>query len=453
MPSTPKVSKLNATSVDILNAIRNNASANYKDYVPAAKATSESVREIGAVIMNFEALQNEFLTALVNRIGLVLITSKSYSNPWAVLKKGQLEYGETIEDIFVNIAKPYEYDPAVAESEVFKREIPDVRATFYTLNYKKFYKATVSQDQLRQAFLSLEGVTNLITKITESLYTSANYDEFITMKYMLAKQIIDGGIECVTVPDPETSPSKVITTIKGVSNNFEFMSNKHNRAGVENYTLKDDQYIIVNSKFDAQMSVEVLAAAFNMDKADFMGHRILVDSFGDLDVKRLNALLGSDVGYEEISQDVLNALDKIPAILVDKDWFMIFDNMQQFTEQYNGQGLYWNYFYHIWKTFGISPFVNAAMFIPATPSVTSVTLTPSAVTLTAGQSTLITATVETENFAPKTVTYTVDSDLAEVDVYGNVRVDASAESGTEIVVTATSTYDETKKGTATITIA
>ena len=31
MPTRPNISRLSATSVDILNAIRNNASANYQD--------------------------------------------------------------------------------------------------------------------------------------------------------------------------------------------------------------------------------------------------------------------------------------------------------------------------------------------------------------------------------------------------------------------------------------
>ena len=169
MAKIPEVKSLNATSVDILNVIRANASANYRDYIPKADATQESVREIGSIIMQYPQLQNEFLSALVNRIGRVIITSKMYENPWSMFKKGMLEYGETIEEIFVNIAKPFEFDPAVAESNVFKREIPDVRATFHIMNYQKYYKTTVQNDQLRRAFLSWSGITDLIGKIVDSL--------------------------------------------------------------------------------------------------------------------------------------------------------------------------------------------------------------------------------------------------------------------------------------------
>lgn len=451
MATTPKVVTLTNSSVDILNAIRNNATQNYRDYVPKATPDADSIRQIGAIIMDYPALQNEFLSALVNRIGRVLITSKMYDNPWAFFKKGLLEFGESVEEIFVNIAKPFQFDPAVAETNVFKREIPDVRAAFHIMNYQKYYKATISNDQLRQAFLSWQGISDLIAKIVDAMYTGANYDEFQTMKYMLARHILDGHMYPVEIPTVETDNMKsIVSVVKGVSNKFTFLSPNYNLAGVQTYTAKNDQYMLINSQFDATMDVEVLASAFNMDKAEFSGRRVLVDSFGSLDTARLAELFAGDSTYEEIGTDELEALDAIPAILVDKDWFMIFDNFYNFTEQYNGEGLYWNYWYHVWKTFSVSPFANNALFIPGTPGVTSVTVTPKTATVSAGQSVQLSAEVVTTNFAPKSVTWSVNSKHATVDNSGKVTVLSSAPASTSITVTATSTYDTSKKGTATV---
>ena len=451
MATTPKVVTLTNSSVDILNAIRNNATQNYRDYVPKATPDADSIRQIGAIIMDYPALQNEFLSALVNRIGRVLITSKMYDNPWAFFKKGLLEFGESVEEIFVNIAKPFQFDPAVAENNVFKREIPDVRAAFHIMNYQKYYKATISNDQLRQAFLSWQGISDLIAKIVNAMYTGANYDEFQTMKYMLARHILDGHMYPVEIPAVETDNMKsIVSVVKGVSNKFTFLSPNYNLAGVQTYTAKNEQYMLINSQFDATMDVEVLASAFNMDKAEFSGRRVLVDSFGSLDTARLAELFAGDSTYEEIGSDELEALDAIPAILVDKDWFMIFDNFYNFTEQYNGEGLYWNYWYHVWKTFSVSPFANNALFIPGTPGVTSVTVTPKTATVSAGQSVQLSAEVVTTNFAPKSVTWSVNSEHATVDNSGKVTVLSSAPASTSITVTATSTYDTSKKGTATV---
>lgn len=452
MATKPKIVTLTNSSVDILNVIRNNATANYQNYVPQATADADSIREIGAVIMDNPQLQNEFLSALVNRIGRVLITSKMYDNPWSMFKKGMLEFGETIEEIFVNIAKPYQFDPTVAESNLFKREIPDVRSAFHIMNYQKYYKTTIQNDQLRQAFLSWQGITDLIAKIVDAMYTGANYDEFQTMKYMLAKHILDGRMYPVTIPTVSDANMKtIVSTIKGVSNNYEFMSSKYNLAGVQTFSKKADQYLLINSKFDATMDVEVLASAFNMDKAEFAGKRVLVDSFGSLDIARLNILFADDPTYTQIGSTELEALDAIPCILVDKDWFMIFDNFYNFTEQYNGEGLYWNYWYHVWKTFSVSSFANNAIFIPGTPAVTSVTVSPENVTVKAGQSVSLSAVVQTDFFAPQTVDWSSSTEGVTVNKGGVVTVGTGVKAGT-VTITATSTYDSKKTGTSTITV-
>lgn len=449
MPTIPKTQTLNASSVDILNAIRNSASTNYRDFVPTAKSTPESIRRIGEIIMQYTPLQNEFLNALVNRIARVIITSKMYSNPLSMFKKGLIDFGETIEEIFVNIANPHQYDVEESESKVFAREIPDVRAAFHTLNYKKFYKQTIQNKDLNQAFLSWDGITDLISKIVNAMYTAANYDEFVTTKYMLAKAILDGRLSAITVDANDAKGA--VTKIKGVSNALTFMSNNYNVAGVQTFTDKNDQYLLVNSQFDSEIDVEVLASAFNMSKAEFMGHRILIDGFGTLDVTRLNALFKDDPNYEELSQDTLTALNAIPAVLVDKNFFMIFDDMYEFTENYNGQGLYWNYFYHTWKTFSMSPFANALVFVPAVPSVTSVTVSPTAITCKKGQSVQLSVSVETENYAPKTVNWKSDTDGVTVDINGHLTVATSVTAKTA-KITATSTYDNTKSGECTVTI-
>ena len=156
MATKPKVRTLTNSSADVLNAIRNSASVNYRNYVPVVTPDADSIREM-------PALQNEFLSALVNRIGKVIITSKSFSNPWAMFKKGFLDFGETVEEVFIAMARPFQYDPAVAEKELFKREIPDVQSAFHVMNFQKFYKTTTEEQDLRLAFLSEDGVYNLVS--------------------------------------------------------------------------------------------------------------------------------------------------------------------------------------------------------------------------------------------------------------------------------------------------
>ena len=453
MATVPKYKTLTNNSIDVLNAIRNSASTNYRDYVPVAHNGAD-FKSIGSIIMDSPSLQNEFLTNLVNRIGLVILSNKEYSNRWAMFKRGLLDYGETIEEIFVDLAKPFNYDIKESESKVFAREIPDVRTAFHVMNYQTFYKQTIQRHQLKKAFINEKGLIDLVQKIITSMYSGAEYDEFQMMKYMLAKHIVSGRIRPIQIPEVNATNMKQIAgVIKGTSNEFEFMTDKFNVAGVKNYTDKDKQYLIVNTHFDATMDVEVLASAFNMGKAEFAGHRVLVDSFGTVDDERLADIFIDDPSYEPLTDEEKAVLEDIPAILLDIDYFMIYDNLKEVTEQYNAQGLYWNYWLHVWKTFSVSPFANTALFVEGESGVTSVTVTPETLTLPAGASAVLGATVETTNFASKALDWATDNELATVSGSGVVKLDDSLETGTEIEVTATSVFDNTKVGTSTITVA
>lgn len=457
MAKAPAKTSLTGDSVKILNAIRGQASPYYQNMIPRATENDTSIREIGNIMMQFQPLQNEFLSALYNRIGRVIITSKMYYNPWAPFKKGLMELGETIEEVFVNIARAHTFNPEVAETEFMKREIPDVRAQFHTMNYQKFYKATISNDQLRQAFLSWQGITDLISKIVDALYTGHNYDEFMVTKYMLARRILAGQMYGHTVPVvTKDNAGDIVTEVKAISNELTYETKDYNLAGVYNFSDKQDQFIITTARFDAIMDVNVLAAAFNMDKAEFMGHRVQIDGFDRLDDARLAELFADDPSntYTPLTTDEKTALAAIPAILVDRDFFMIFDNLYKFTEDYNGQGLYWQYWLHAWKTFSTSAFANAVVFVPGEQSVTSVTVSPATATVNAGNGVKFTANVETENFAPTSVIWSL-RDAPEgisIDGNGNFTVAPTITGDREVMVLATSTFDSSKYGTATVTV-
>ena len=368
MPTIPKIKVLTNTSDVVINAIRNNASQNFKNYVPIATPDAESIKSIGNIIMDYPALQNEFINALVNRIASVIVSSKVYSNPYSFVKRGLLEFGETVEELFVDIARPRQFDPPSAETHFAKRELPNVRAAFHPLNYQKFYKVTISEDQLRQAFLSMNGITDLIGRITDSLYSAAEYDEFLVMRYMIAKAYLNNNVYALGTEGTSTETKAKATgkVIQSTTNLAGFMTDKYNAAGVKTFSRPEDLYIFMSVDFNSNMNFEVLASAFNIDKVEFMGRRVIVPDFWDFDYERLQMLLENYPDYKEFTQDEQAKLKKMQALIVDKNWFMIFDNLMKFTEFYNGEGLYWNYFYHTWKTFSYSPFHTAIAVVDGT---------------------------------------------------------------------------------------
>lgn len=439
-------------SANILNAIRNDSTVPqmYRDSVPITKGTRASVRNTTSIIINNDDLFNTFLTSMINRVGAVYLKNKMLKQPWGIFKRDVMEYGNIVENVFVDIAKPHTYDPSVAENEIYKREIPDVKTQFFVVNFYKFYKQTIQTDTLKQALLSDKGLYDLTDKIVLALLNGERNDEFLAMKYMLAREILAGNIETVAIPTvTKANAHDIVSVIKSTSNDLTFPNRKYNHAGVMNQTEKSEQFLICNSYFDSVMDVNVLASAFNMDKAEFAGRRMLVDGFGKFDTERLALLFADSEDYVPFTDEELAQLESIPAVLVDDDFFVLIDTNRKMGARFNEEGLYWNYWLHVWKTFGISEFSQAAIFIPGESTVSSVTITPSTLELVPDTTYVLRANVETVGFASKDVTWTSsDTTIAEVSSTGVL----TAKTAGTVTITATSVADTTKSGTCTVTV-
>lgn len=360
-------STLNASTIDIMNVIRQNASYDYQQSVPVV-STTEDIPKVGEIIYGTPAFANQFLNALVNRIATVRMQSATFNNPYSQLKKGYLEFGETVEDIFVSIANAVEFSAEKASAREFKRTFPDVRTAFHTMNWRVMYPVTIQDEDLKQAFLSMDGVQSLIAKIVDSVYTAAEYDEFLLFKYLLIKAIAHGQMKPKAIGDG-TDLKEGAVQFRSTSNLLPFISADNNIAGVKTNTPKERQIIFMDATFNAQFDVNVLASAFNMEKADFMGRLHIIDDWTSFDNDRFEVIRANSTGIEEVTAEELALLANVKAVICDENWFQVYDNNNKFTEKYVASGLYWNYFYHTWKTVSSSPFANAVVFVTSNASI------------------------------------------------------------------------------------
>lgn len=434
-------STLNASTIDILNVIRQNASYDYQQNVPEVASVND-IPKVGEIIYGTPAFANQFINALVNRIAIVRVQSATFNNPYSILKKGYIEYGETVEDIFVSIAKAVDFNVEKAAKREFQRTIPDVRSVFHVMNWRVMYPVTIQDEDLRQAFLSIEGVQNLIAKIVDAVYTAAEYDEFLLFKYLLIKAISHGKMYPTSI-GAGAELNEAAVQFRGTSNLLPFMSSEYNEAGVKTNTPKARQVIFMDAMFNAQFDVNVLASAFNMDKADFMGRLFLIDNWTDFDNERFDIIRANSDGIEEVTADELSLLANVKAVILDDNWFQVYDNNNKFTEKYVASGLYWNYFYHTWKTVSNSPFANAVVFVTSAADVAL----PSTVTVHVDAKDesdvatvfTISADFEEAGLEPQNVNFVqtkaLTSDGIAVQKYGGLIIPAS-KVGTDITLVA-----------------
>ena len=360
MPSRVALSTLNASTIDILNTIRQYASADYQSLVPSV-TTTDDIPKVGESLLAYPALANQFVSSLVNRIAFVQIKSSTFNNDYAELKKGMLQYGETVEEVFVQIAKAREFSVEKAPQREFARTLPDVRTAFHSINWKVQYPISVQQEDIRMAFVSADGVQDLIARIVDSVYVAEQYDEFLLFKYLLIKAVNKGKIYTRYLGTGALDDD-VAGAFRGMSNKLLFMSDKYNADGVTTNTRREDQYIFMDAEYNGRFDVNVLAHAFNMEKAEFMGKLKLIDDWTTFDNDRFDIIRANSDGLEEVTSTELSAMANVKAILIDREWFQVYDNLFNMSETPVHSGLYWNYFLNVWKTVASSPFSNAIVF-------------------------------------------------------------------------------------------
>ena len=351
--------QLNASTIDILNVIRENAPFEYQQQVPAVEK-SVDIPRVGEALYGSPALANTFINALVNRIALVSVKAATFNNAYAALKKGYLQFGETVEEVFVSIAKARHFDPEKAPARELARTLPDVRTAFHSINWRVQYPVTIQREDLRQAFLDEAGVADLIAKIINQVLTAAEYDEYLLFKYLIIKAVSHGKVYPVNAGADETSAA---VAFRAISNQLTFMKSQFNESGVLTTTPRENQYIFMDSTFNAAFDVNVLASAFNMDKASFIGKLHLIDDFTTFDNERFAQIRAESDCIEEVTEAEMAKMANVKAMLVDPEWFQIYDNETMFTETQVASGMYWNYFYNVWKTVSTSPFSNAVVFV------------------------------------------------------------------------------------------
>ncbi|ACH57075.1 major head protein [Bacillus phage Nf] len=402
-------------SYDIINAIRNSATDNFKTYVPLANA--ENVAEVGAGILVNQTVQNEFLTALVDRIGLVIVKSISLRNPLAKFKKGSLPMGRTIEEIFTDITKEKLYDVEEAEQKVFEREIPNVKTLFHERNRQSFYHQTIQDDSLKTAFISWGNFESFIASIINAIYNSAEVDEYEYMKLIIDNYYSKGLFKVVKVDDPMTSTGALTNFIKKARATALKMSlpqgtRDYNAMAVRTRSDVRDIHLFIDADLNAEVDVDVLAKAFNMDRTTFLGNVTPIDGFASTGLK---------------------------AVMVDKDWFMVYDTLQKMETIRNPRGLYWNYYYHVWQVLSASRFANAVAFVSGdeVPAVTQVIVTPAIASVKQGKSQAFTAYVRATDDKEHKVVWSVDGGSTGTSISSDGVLMVAANEANQLTVKAT----------------
>lgn len=341
------------------------------------KTTITDPAKLLSIMEQYPTTKNSFIDTLVNKVGKTLVFSKAYSNPLKALKKGKLEYGDSIEEIFVQMAQSKNFgehwgDSTTTEGDLIRELKPIVSALYLKKNFDKKFKTTIKDKDLIKAFYNSTGLSTLIQAIATSLQNGLNYLEYKYTKQTLTKFIGAGEI-LKDAPNAEGDLYQPVGTLKqeilsmqvngttnkeigldltekirAVAGNMQFMTDKYNVAKEITFSNPENLVIYTTPDTQALLDVNVIASAFNVSAANLNTKTVLVDEMP-----------------KTIYQSEAPIEGEVLAILADEDFLQVWDTYQSMGTFNNPEGQYTNYFASAEGIFAVCLFANVCVFYKA----------------------------------------------------------------------------------------
>lgn len=417
--------------VNSLNRIRELSSDIYHQYMPVITEDTD-ISAFGQPILNYQVVQNEFMSALINRIAATQFEVKYFNNPLRVLEGDRVPFGHAVQDIAVNKINARKFDVEDFAGLLAKYEA-DVKVQYLEVNSDLQYPVTITRAKLQKAFLSWDNLNSFIDEITNEMYNSAYIDEYNQVRALVTEAYLNNRVQIQTVSAvSDESTAKAFTEkARELFLNFQAPSSSYNAwakvggAGrpIITWTNPEDIVIIIKNSVRAKLDVQSLAAAFNVEYATLLGNIISVPDF---DVYNDDGTKHSDGSA-------------IVGILCDKAFFKIREQDRDFSDFWNPNNRTWQLYLNIVKMYATSLFANAVVFATSTPTVPATAVTPAKteVTVVEGADVVVPVTL-TPFQATTAVTATSSAEAkATVSVSGhNVTIHGESDGNATITVSA-----------------
>jgi hypothetical protein len=374
----------------VLNAIRSTSSSAYQSTIPMA--TAANIMDVGAAVLNAPtAIRNEFMSNLYNKVGLTLIDSPVVENEFAFLKKGTLEYGQMIEDIYVGLASS---EPYITGMNGNGSEYPDPFtikklphfSAFYSTILSRQYQVTRHLTDLRKAFHTGGGVEQFVAGMMNALVSAENFDDMRATIGLLARQIeaaqtapnFKGTVHLITDYNALYGKSVIADNcfqdqgfikyfanqLKKYSKRMRHLRSDLNIAGVPQTLPQSAQRIIMLEDVTVDFDTELLAWAYHADKFALNGIDE-IDAWYTIGADHSSTPVVSPesiVRKTKFSTAAGKSTQCVAAIY-DVDMVKIYNKERVASDQANNKGNYWNMFMSLEDIYACSPYKNFVAFM------------------------------------------------------------------------------------------
>lgn len=322
-------------SLDLLNGIRASASTAYADLIPLA--TRDNITNIGNSLLTYSTAKEYFFNTIANKIAQTVIRPNKAIDKFAKFKGEQIPYGDTLEDIYVDFIDEQAFDDTNTNPhEQFR---PSVNVEYHKIDRRRQFIMTISDDAIRSAFRSAEGVDSLIMELMNTLEQTVIKHDFVLGKELLASysaKYATQEITEITESNISTAGKDLMKAIKVAINDMGFLTDVFNYRSREVIKDKSELTLFLNKDIRAKLEVDLFANEFNFEQ-----------NLPNVDI---------------IELDDFGSMGDTYAVLISNDAMILRDQLNNTEQLRNPRAMTTNIFKNIWGLGSMRQHENAVLF-------------------------------------------------------------------------------------------
>ena len=388
-----------ADSVQLLNSIRDSLGGDYAERIPSAVRTN--IKDIGNTILSYTPHLNKFFTELMNRISKTVVKRvKDMDDIYAIFKNEDIPFGDTIQKIFVDILEAHAFEGTATQNpaSMLSIEKGTIHVEYTSVDRRLYYKVTISIPELKEAFVNVGALDNLIEALIGGMLRSYALDRYIMLSNTFRKHasyVLQGywGADAQSNPIPvnalvlpstickfnnstgeveftTTGAKEFLKKLRNVSRSLKFyhklgyyqlddgnVAPASGTSDVDSSTVKvikavktpvRDQVVALETQVMAEIDVDALAVLFHMEKAEIEARMIELE----------NEVLSTPISEDETAQS--SGLH-LMGFICDRDCVERGKSFEANESFKNPEHQYINYWLHLWGYMAISKFAD---FVP-----------------------------------------------------------------------------------------
>lgn len=188
---------LGTTPAQFVNTVRSMLPNYMQGSIPVAEAGQTNFVGIGKVLQGNPQFASMWHQTAITLVSKILFDENKIVNPMAEFEGDLITTGDKVEEMIIDAAATFAFNPSKAEKKLFERRTPELKAVIHSAKRDVSNVRTLQDTVYTDYFRSSAELDSYVIKVTQSMISGNEYEKYFTTKELVSKAVSAGAIRTI----------------------------------------------------------------------------------------------------------------------------------------------------------------------------------------------------------------------------------------------------------------